>query len=109
VTIRLTDLSRFAYHAFMSGGTPQRVGGTVFGRPAAFLARQALTLSLIALIVLVYRSSGVAGSTLAGQSAFALAILVPMTTMNRAALRRLRPAPSLEAHAPVLSTEMSIS
>lgn len=75
----------------------------------AFLVREALALGVIAVIVLVYRFAGVAGSTLAGESAFALAIIVPMATMNRTGLFRLAPAPSTEAIAPAMVTEISAS
>jgi hypothetical protein len=109
VTIRLTDLSRFAYHVFMRGVGSQGFENAGEARPAAFLVRQAITLGLIALIVLVYRFSGVAGSTLAGQSAFALATLIPLATVHRPGILKLRLAPTTESQGSGLAREMSAS
>jgi hypothetical protein len=109
VTIRLTELSRFAYHVFMTGGLSQGFEDAGAARRSAFLVRQVITLGWIALIVLVYRFAGVTGSTLAGQSAFALAAVIPLATAHRPGILRLGLTPSQESHAPVMATEMSAS
>jgi hypothetical protein len=67
-----------------------------------------MTLGFIAVIVLLYRFSGVDRSALAGQSAVALAALIPLATMYRRALLTLR-APSLDSHASGMTTQRSVS
>src|ERR1700693_502701 len=99
VTIRLTTLSRFAYHVFMTGGPTQGFKEAGAARRTAFLVRLAITLGFIAVVVVVYRFSGVDRSALAGQSAVALAALIPLATMYRSALRTLRAAPAVDTHA----------
>lgn len=54
------------------------------------LLRLTTTLAFSALIVLVYRFSGVDRSALAGQSAVALAALIPLATMYRRGLLTLK-------------------
>ena len=109
VTIRLTDLSRFAYHVFMTGGHTQGFQEAGAARRSAPLMKLVLTLSFIAMVVLLYRFSGVDRSALAGQSAFALAALIPLATMHRLRLLALRPAPSPESLASGMATQRSAS
>jgi hypothetical protein len=68
-----------------------------------------MTLGFMAVIVLLYRYSGVDRSALAGQSAVALAALIPLATMYRRALLTLRAAPSLDSHASAMATHPSVS
>jgi hypothetical protein len=107
--MRLTDLSRFAYHVFMKGGVSQGFDDASAGPRAGSPVRRAITLGVIAVIVLVYRLVGVSGSALAGESAFALAALIPLVTMHRPDALKLRPAPSPEPPASGMATEMSAS
>jgi hypothetical protein len=91
----------------MAGGLSQGFRSEGAVRPAAFLVRHVITLGLVLAIVLAYRVAGAAGSALAGQSAFALAALIPMATMHR--LGVLTPAPAPESYPSVMATEMSAS
>ena len=107
MTKRLTDLSRFAYHVYMAGGLSQGFEGAA--RPAAFLVRQAMMLGVVVAIALAYKVAGVAGSALAGQSAFALAALIPVATRHRSGVLMLNPSPAPEPHPAVMATELSAS
>jgi hypothetical protein len=109
VTIRLTDLSRFAYHVFMTGGQTQGFDEAGAARRSGSLMRLAIMLGFIAVVVLLYRFSGVDRSVLAGESAFALAALIPLATIYRPGLLALRPAPAQEPHATVMATQRSAS
>jgi hypothetical protein len=106
VTIRLTDLSRFAYHVFMTGGQTQGFDDAGAVRRSVPLIKLAITLGFIAVVVLLYRFSGVDRSVLAGESAFALAALIPLATMYRPGLLALGPASAQE---PVMATQPSAS
>jgi predicted acyltransferase len=109
MTKRLTDLSRFAYHVYMAGGLSQGFESEGAARTAAFLVRQAIMLGVVVAIALAYKVAGVAGSALAGQSAFALAALIPVATMHRSGVLTLNPAPAPEPHPAVMATELSAS
>jgi hypothetical protein len=71
--------------------------------------RLTITLLFIAVIVLLYRFWGVDRSALAGQSAVALAALIPLATMYRRALLTLQAAPSVDSHASGMATQRSAS
>lgn len=87
----------------MAGGLSQGFVGEGAARPAAFLVRQAIMFGVVVAIALAYKVAGVAGSALAGQSAFALAALIPMATMYRPGI----PKPAPEPHPSVMATELS--
>jgi hypothetical protein len=93
----------------MTGGLSQGYQGEGVARPSAFVLRQAIILGLVVAIALVYKVAGVAGSALAGQSAFALAALIPVATMHRPGVLKPAPVPVQESHAAVMATEMSAS
>jgi hypothetical protein len=106
--MRLTDLSRFAYHIVMTGGQTQ--GCEHAGaRRSASLVKLAITLGFIAVIVVLYRISGADRSALAGQSAFAMAALIPLATRSRHGLLAVRPTPAQETHASGMATQGSAS
>lgn len=91
----------------MAGGLSQGFESEGAMRPSAFLVRHVITLGLVLAIVLAYRVAGVAGSALAGESAFALAALIPVVTMHR--LSVLAPAPAPESYSSVMAPELSAS
>lgn len=74
----------------MTGGRSQGFEDASAATRSAALVRLTMTLGFIAVIVLLYRFSGVDRSALAGQSAVALAALIPLATMYRRALLTLR-------------------
>jgi hypothetical protein len=102
-------LSRFAYHYVVTRGLSHGFEDASAARRSAALVRLTTTLGFIAVIVLLYRFSGVDRSALAGQSAVALAALIPLATMYRRALLTLRTGPSLESHAAGIATQRSAS
>jgi hypothetical protein len=102
-------LSRFAYHVFMTGGQAQGCEEAGVARRSASLVRLAITLGFIAVVVVVYRLSGADRSALAGESAFAMAALIPLATMYRPGLLALAPAPAQESLAPGLAAQPSSS
>jgi hypothetical protein len=93
----------------MTGGQTQGYEGAGAARRSASLVKLAITLGFIAVVVLLYRFSGVDRSALAGQSAFAMAALIPLATMYRPGLLALRAAPAHESLAPGLATQRSSS
>jgi hypothetical protein len=93
----------------MTGGLSQGFEDAGAARRTAVLVRLTMTLGFIAVIVLLYRFSGVDRSALAGQSAVALAALIPLATTYRRALLLLRGAPSPDSHASGMATHPSAS
>jgi hypothetical protein len=91
----------------MTGGLSQGFEGEGVVRPCGFVVRHAILLGLVVALAVVYKFAGVAGSALAGQSAFALAALIPVATMHRPGV--LKPAPAQESHTAMMATEMSAS
>jgi hypothetical protein len=93
----------------MTGGLSQGVGAACAPRRTAVLVRLTMTLAFMAVIVLVYRFSGLDSSARAGESAVALAALIPLATMHGRTLLTLRAAPSLDSHASGMATQRSTS
>jgi hypothetical protein len=92
----------------MTGGLSQGFEDAGATRHSAVLVRLTMTLAFSAVIVVLYRFSGVGRSALAGQSAVALAALIPLATMYRRALLTLRGSIS-EPHASGMTTQRSVS
>ena len=93
----------------MKRGVSQGFENADAARRSAVFVRLTMTLGFIAVIVLLYRFSGVDRSALAGQSAVALAALIPLATMYRRALRTLRAAPAVDTHASGVAAQRSAS
>jgi hypothetical protein len=93
----------------MTGGHIQGFEAAGAARRSASLIRLVITVGFIALVVLLYRYSGVDRSALAGQSAFALAALIPMATMYRRSLLALGPVAAQETQASGMATQRSAS
>jgi hypothetical protein len=93
----------------MTGGLSQGFEGEGVARASGFVVRHAVMLGVVVAIALAYKVAGVAGSALAGESAFALAALIPVATMHRPGVLKPAPAPAQESHAAVMAAEMSAS
>jgi hypothetical protein len=93
----------------MRGGLSQGFEDAGAARRTAVLVRLTMTLGFIAVIVFLYRFSGVDRSALAGESAVALAALIPLATTYRRALLMLRGGPSPDSLASGMATHPSAS
>jgi hypothetical protein len=93
----------------MTGGHTQGFEAARVARRSASLMKLVLALGFIAVVVLLYRYSGVDRSALAGQSGFALAALIPMATMHRPSLLAVEPVAAQETHASGMATQRSAS
>jgi hypothetical protein len=92
----------------MTGGLSQGFEDAGATRRSAVLVRLTMTFAFSAVIVVLYRFSGVDRSALAGQSAVALAALIPLATMYRRALITLRGSIG-ESHPSGMTTQRSVS
>ncbi len=73
----------------VAGGLLEGFADAADGGRRAFVIRQAITLGIVAVVVLLYRLTGSDGSHDAALSSFLLPVLIPLVPLHRHGVARL--------------------